>query len=71
MVKIASALSKTIERQEKTRKALDESMDKDVLSQAKSRLSFIDEYSYVKGIKRPIFFIMHSFHGLSYFNICL
>ena len=32
MVKIASALSKTIERQEKTRKALDESMDKDVLS---------------------------------------
>ncbi len=71
MVKIASALSKTIERQEKTRKALDESMDKDVLSQAKSRLSFIDEYSYVKGIKRPIFFIMHSFHGLPDFNLNL
>lgn len=71
MVKIASALSRTIERQEKTRKALDESMDKDVLSQAKSRLSFIDEYSNIKGRRKPIYFIMHSFQGLADINLNL
>lgn len=71
MVATAAALSKTIEKQEKTRKALDASMERDVLTQAKSRLSFIEEFSQLKENTGSVYFVLHSFHELCDININL
>lgn len=70
MLRTSTQLVRSIEKQEKTKRALTDSMDKDVLTQAKSRLSFIEEYSQVQNTERvPAYFVLHSFHDLSRLNM--
>lgn len=72
MLKTSAQLIRTIEKQEKTRKALNDSMDRDVLTQSKSRLAFIENFSQTKeGKAKPTYFILHSFNGLANMNMNL